>query len=149
MKLDPERYPRASELQGDSPVDTALLLEMHEGALGYLLAHDWCEEILESRFGLGVGGVVAVFLCLTRVEDSGLEWIWVIEGDLPSAYLVSDDAPTPAQALRAYVGLMEDWVQAVLTAGDLESVFPVAAPTDDEHAKMLGLRLASMRQDIR
>jgi hypothetical protein len=74
-------------------------------ARDYLAAHRWCESIDAEYFGFGVGGVVAV--CLFRVTLTGgdREWLWVVEGDVPSAYLVTDRAPTPSTALEVYVEL--------------------------------------------
>lgn len=41
--------------------------------------------------------------------------LWVVAGDLPSAYLVTDAAPTATAtaALAIYCSLMQDWVEAV------------------------------------
>jgi hypothetical protein len=47
---------------------------------------------------------VAVLLVkITPTREDVDEWLWVVVGDLPPAYLVADDAPGPAAALRAYI----------------------------------------------
>jgi len=50
------------EMKGDDDEDTAFLQQMLPDAENYLLSHDWIKGISERYFGLGVGGVVAVFL---------------------------------------------------------------------------------------
>jgi len=42
--------------------------------------------------------------------------LWVIVGDLPPAYLVTDEASGPVEALRVYVPEMSKWVAAMIRA---------------------------------
>ena len=101
----------ASQMKGDSEHDTELLKQMLKEAQAYLSAFDWCEAIRESHFGLGVGGVVAVFLFRIIPSREGVdEWLWVVVGDLPPAYLVTDENPTPVSALEAYAEEMKAWL---------------------------------------
>ena len=46
-----------------------------------------------------IGGVVAVFLFRIDGPPEVDPLLWVVVGDLPTAYLVTDDAPSPAIAL--------------------------------------------------
>ena len=50
------------EMRGDSESDTTLLKQMLAAGKTYLRSFRWCDSTVESYFGLGVGGVVAVFL---------------------------------------------------------------------------------------
>jgi hypothetical protein len=85
-----------------------------------------------------VAGVVAVFLFHFREPIQGTnEWFWVVVGDLPSAYLVLDNADNPVSALEVYCGLMEDWANAVLENRSLDDVFPVEAKPTPDNAKLL------------
>jgi hypothetical protein len=114
---------------GDDEEDRALLAKMLRKAEDFLNHHHWCCTIKESYFGIGVGGVFAVFLfnIEPRTEEVD-EWLWVVCGDYPFAYLTTKNTPTAVEALILYIGLMEDWVDAVLAGEDLSLVFPVAAP---------------------
>lgn len=136
------------EMRGDNPGDTRALRTMHKRARAYSAAHDWCAEIRREYFIFGVGGVVAAFLFLVHLRSGGQELLWVVEGDLPSAYFVTDRAKTASAALRVYSELMEQWTRAVRTGKGLESAFPVDAPPDEKHAALLETRLATLRDDI-
>ena len=47
---------------GEDEEDTQLFSNMYVEASKYLRSFEWCGEIQESYHGLGVGGVVGVFL---------------------------------------------------------------------------------------
>src|SRR4051812_48819734 len=107
MSLDMRKVVPAAMLAGEDAEDTALLRGMLERASQYLRSFRWCADIEEAYFGLGVGGVVAVFLFRIRPAQTGVDpLLWVVVGDVPSAYLVTDRAPSPACALEGYVELM-------------------------------------------
>src|SRR5712691_9053557 len=77
---------------GDDEQDTILLRKMSEYAKEYISSFSWCEGILNSYFGGGVGGIFAIFFF--RIRPGGPEvdpWIWVVVGDIPSAYLPGAD----------------------------------------------------------
>ena len=71
--------------------------------------------------------------------------LWVV-GDLPSAYFVVDDVPTPRAALETYCSLMEDWAEQVLSGDQSYESFPVAAEPTEEHARMLLSRVEHLRE---
>ena len=109
----------------------------------------WCPPIRERMFGCGVGGVVAVFLFKFVTKISGTDdSLWVIEGDVPSAYLVTDNAPDSASALTVYCNMMDEWAEAILNGFALDSVFPVAAPLTVEMATMLLSRTKFIREQV-
>ena len=143
------RLTPASEMVGEDDSDTRLLKEMLLRAEAYLKSFQWCPAVVERFFGCGVGGVVAVFLfrVSTRIDGTD-DLLWVVEGDLPSAYLVTDDAPDPASALSTYVGLMEAWARAVLEGSSLAATFPVSAPPTPQYANMLLSRTQFIRERI-
>ena len=121
---------------------------MFEGARNYLRSHHWCGKISDPYFGFGIGGVVAVFLFRVDVKAYDEELLWVVDGDLPSTYLVVDNAADAAAAMEGYAGLMQDWVDAVRKGCGLAEVFPVDAPADEEHAELLEIRIGVLREDI-
>ena len=142
------RLTPVAEMCGEDRDETLELEAMFEGARTYLQSHDWCEEISNSYFGFGVGGVVAVFLFHVNLKAGDEELLWVIDGDLPSAYLVVDNAAEATAALEIYADLMQDWVDAVRKGSGLEEVFPVDAPADEEHAELLEKRIRLLRGTI-
>jgi len=148
MTIDLGKLVPADRIRGEDDEETRELREMLQRSRAYLLSHDWCEEASEAYLGFGVSGVVAVFLFRTKLKTGTEELLWVVEGDLPSAYLVSDRATTAAAALETYADLMQDWVDAVRKGTGLRDVFPVDAPADEEHASLLETRIKLLRRDI-
>jgi hypothetical protein len=115
----------------------------------YLRSFPWCPPVGERYVGLGIGDVIALFLFEFREKIQGTEdWLWVVVGDLPSAYFVIDGAPDPASALETYCQLIEDWTRAVRNGHSLEEVYPVAAEPTLEHASMLSSRIAFIRSEF-
>jgi hypothetical protein len=75
-------------------------------------------------------------------------WLWVVVGDLPSAYLVLDGSPTPIKALNSYVELMQEWVDAVSQGRSTNNLIAVDAPETAENANLLKRRLKFLKQQF-
>jgi hypothetical protein len=140
---------RLSEMRGDSDTDTALLQGMAAEARAFLESFSWCSGIADAYFGCGVGGVVGVFLFrIVPAREDVDECLWVIVGDLPPAYLVTDENRTPSQALRAYISEVRGWVVAAETGGPVEELIPVNVPATRENAMLLETRLSFLEKEI-
>ena len=146
--VDRTRLTDVSSMRGEDEEETRLLKAHLNEARAYLGSYAWGRTLLEIYFGGGVGGIVAVFLVRLPPDQPTDEWLWVVVGDLPSAYLVTDHASTPSQALSVYCELMEDWANAVLGAGDLGEVYPVAAEPTDRNARSLLDRVRFLRGNV-
>ena len=123
---------------------------MAADAAAYVAAHAWCPGVRRVRWGLAVPPVFGVFLCelATPPAGSGDHELWSVAGDLPNAYLVTDRARTPRQALAGYCELMEAWIAAVRAGASLRGVFPVRAAPTREHAELLAQRVAFLRERV-
>jgi len=133
----------------DDAEDTRLLREMAFKANHYISRFAWCRSIREAYFGDGYGRIVAVFLF--RIEPSRPEvdeWLWVVVGDLPSAYLVTDECKTPSQTLERYIDAISEWVRLAKKGRWSDDVIPVNAPPTPESARMLESRLAVLKEKI-
>ena len=97
--------------------------------------------------GDGVGGVIALFRVefARAIEDTDRE-LWVVVGDVPSAYFVYEGNEEPDVAFEQYCLLMEDWATAVRAGGSLDEVVPVDAPTTQANADSLLSRIAFIRE---
>jgi hypothetical protein len=136
-------------MQGEDEQETTLLREMLDKARGYLQAFHWCPPISEEYLGFGVGKVFVVFLFRFAKPINDIdECLWVVVGDLPSAYFVVDDAPNPRSAAEVYCRIMREWIDAVLNNTPLEDVFPVKADATVEMAQMLDSRLRFIREKV-
>ncbi len=147
--IDTSLLTNESEIAGDSKEDTVLLQAMVREAHEYMSGHAWMPGVRSVHFGLGVGGLVAVFLFTFSEAIKGRDdQLWVIVGDIPSAYLVIDECRTPEEALACYCSLMMDWVSAVRRGTDLKDVFPVRAEPSVENADSLERRVRFIEEDL-
>ena len=94
-------------------------------------------------------GVVGVFKIAFKPTRRGVDSVlWVITGDLPPAYLVTDDAPDWQRALAAYAGEMRKWVAAVRDGSSTADLIPVNVTPTAEHAAMLERRLDFIEREL-
>jgi hypothetical protein len=134
---------------GEDDEDRELLRQMAADARTYLEGHSWCERVTDLRFGDGIGGVVAVFLAqIVPARDDVDESLWVVVGDIPPLYLVTDDVATPKEALESYVALRRDWVEAVRERRSLDGLAPVNAPPTPANVDALASRLDFIETEI-
>lgn len=150
MDIDTSAFQEESKITGDDPDDTKLLREMAAEARAYIEDFEWSPPIESLHLGLGVGGVIAAFLVQFEEEIDGTDddALWVVVGDLPSAYVVVEPDDDGVAALERYCEVMEDWAFNVLKGNSLDDSFPVEAEATDEHAEMLNSRIAFIRTEI-
>ena len=139
----------ADQIKGEDEEETAELNEMLAEATNYLMSFKWCNGIEKRYMGIGIPGIVGVFLfkiipAYTEVD----EWIWVIVGDLPPAYISAVGFPNPAKALDGYIAAMREWVEAVKAGEDTSDLIPVNVPPTLEWAKKLEIRLDFLEKKI-
>jgi hypothetical protein len=80
----------------------------------YLASFRWCGQVSGVYVGAAVPPMLGLFLVeIVPTSPDVDRWLWVVVGDLPPAYLVTDDAPDSAGALEAYDSEMSAWVHAV------------------------------------
>ena len=136
-------------MHGEDEEDSSLLMEMLVEARNYLRSFRWCPPIAEEFLGFGIGRVFALFLFrfAKHIRDAD-DYLWVVVGDLPTAYFVIDEAPDPRSATKVYCQIMQDWINAVLNKTPLDDVFPVKADATVEMAQMLDSRLRFLREKV-
>jgi hypothetical protein len=138
-----------SQMHGEDEQETALLEQMSQEARSFLLGFGWCTAIEDFFFGDGIGGIFAVFFARIAPSKPDIdEFLWLIVGDIPPAYLVTDLCHTPREAMSAYIEEMRRWVAAAKAGATLEDVIPVNVPAIPENAVMLEARLNKLEQDI-
>jgi hypothetical protein len=142
MTVDISKLVPAASLVGEDEEETGELRELAARAKDFVKSFEWCQTVEDVRTGIAVAGVIGVFLVriIPRridVDDA----LWVVVGDLPPAYLVTDDAPTAVRAIEIYIGLMQEWVDAVKAGRRVEELVPVNAEPTKEVAEMLQSRL--------
>lgn len=65
------------------------------------------------------------------------EWIWILVGDLPPAYITCEESPNPASALDAYIGAMDEWVNAAKNGISTNGLIPANVAPTPENAEAL------------
>ena len=138
-----------AEYSAEDEEDRRLFEEMLAEASTFLASFDWCDGIKEEYVGIAVPGVMGEFLFrISPSEPDVDEWLWVIVGDIPPAYITTEDSPNPASALDAYIGAMEEWVAAVKEGHPTDDLIPVNVTPDQEHAEMLATRLEFLDENV-
>lgn len=138
-----------SEMTGGDEQDITLLRAMAEDAKRYLASFKWCESIREVFFADGVGGIFAVFLARIKASRPDVdEWLWIIVGDIPPAYLVTDWCRNAQQAVQAYLAEMRKWVAEARLGRRSRDVIPVDLPATPEYAEILSRRLDVLEHQI-
>ncbi len=147
--IDVSDFQPADAIVGENKEDTEQLRTQFHEACDYLRAFSWSEPIEQAYFAFGVGGIFALFLFVFEKAVGGTDKeLWIVVGDLPSAYFVAEGAETVDEAIDTYCALMEDWVVAV-EQGDTETkVFPVKAPRTRANAEILKTRIAFLRDNF-
>ena len=136
-------------MQGDDPDDTAMLITMSQDADNFITSFQWCPAISEKYFGFGIGGIIAVFLYhFDSLINQADDWLWVVVGDLPSAYIVVDNATSPQNVMECYCELMEDWADHIMSNNSTEGCYPVKAIPTKENAELLLSRIEFIRREI-
>ncbi|MDZ5648303.1 hypothetical protein [Nitrospirillum sp. BR 11828] len=147
-KIDFKKITKITPDLGERGVKGGFSLFLDE-ATKYLCSHAWVSRIEESYVGIFVDGIVGVFLFLINPSRSNVDnWVWVIVGDLPPAYITCEDCPNPAAALDGYIGAMEEWVKAAENNDPVSEIIPVNLPASPENAERLRGRLKFLGEKI-
>jgi len=128
-------------------------VEVFEDYLGRALKkiefYNWCSDVREEYVGMFYPGVLGVFLFrIDPARDGVDEWLWVVVGNLPEAYITSEDCPNAALALERYIGALEDWVEAAENGDSVLDLIPVNVPATPEWAAELNGRLEFLKDRI-
>lgn len=122
---------------------------LYKEATEYILFYDWCISIKESFIGIIHPPIVAVFLFEIDTNRTDVDnFVWVIVGDLPPAYITIDDCQNPALALNRYIGAMEDWVEAAEGGKSVLNLIPVNVPASKSNANALKTRLKFLDERV-
>ena len=149
-QIDISRFAAISEIDCGDEEETALLKRQAAEADHFIRSFKWCPPVEGIYLAFGIPKIFALFLVRFERPVAGHQdqELWIVVGDLPTAYFVIDDAFVPSEAAEAYCELMEGWAKAVLAKGDLSKVYPVAAAPTDQHAEMLLGRIEFIRENM-
>ncbi|MFP5237479.1 MAG: hypothetical protein ACLGSD_16400 [Acidobacteriota bacterium] len=138
-----------SEMRGEDEDETRRLRDMEARARDFITSFNWCTAVLDLYFGDGIGDVFAVFFARIKpARPSVDEYLWIVVGDIPPAYLVIDDSPTPKAALECYIREMRKWVALAKDGKSSRDVIPVNVPATPQWAGILESRLNALEQKM-
>lgn len=148
-QVDMSKVTPAALMRGEDDEETAGLRELLDEATAYLKRFNWRRGIEGAYLGIGLEKILGVFLFeIVPASEEVDDKVWVVVGDLPPAYISTEDAPNPATALDSYIGAMEDWVEAVREGRGVEGLIPVNVPPTAENADRLESRLRFLDKEI-
>lgn len=122
----------------------------------FLYRQPWCRTITKGYVAEYFPGILVVcYFEVVPASGSGAdEAVWVIVGDLPPAYL-DLSVQTPKEALEAYIGAMEEWIDCVRRGEPVDEVIPVyyrdsvrEVPPTEAFAEMLASRLKFIEEKL-
>ena len=126
------------------------VIRLYKKATKYLKSYTWCEKILNCWLAKGFGYILCIFSFeIKPIQNSGADdKLWVIVGDLPSAYLDQVEYKTANEALDFYCFLMDEWVEHVRKGKSLKDCYPVNVAPTKEYADMLDTRTKLIRENF-
>jgi hypothetical protein len=124
-------------------------INLSQKAENYLNNQKWCTSIINCWYDKGWANKVAIFLFEIIPTNEYIDkFVWIIVGDIPSAYIDIESAVNGTCALKAYTEIMEDWINAVNNNKQLENCFPINVPPTKKFAKMLKIRIDLIKEEI-
>jgi hypothetical protein len=169
-----EIYPIELDLDDE---ESAALRADAEKALHFVREFGWGAPVKIMNKCWGVGGLIVVFSVYFGRNASGppANLLWVVVGDVPSAFLVNDVASkdsavsdaavrrmdewcnaktrsdvesTPETAAKAYCQRMDRWIEAVRTGADLAEFAPMNLAPTPANADALQAKIKFIRETL-
>jgi hypothetical protein len=124
------------------------ILMLYNEAKTYVENFKWCKKIIKGWYDFGIYEKIGVFLFkIEPISDEVDDFIWIIVGDLPSAYL-DCSVLTGKEALKIYCEIMTEWADNILYGKSVENCFPVNASPTMENANLLKRRIEFIKTEI-
>lgn len=147
--VDTSLFPVGQNIDYDSADERAELAALEAQARAFMAHGRWSRPIEDFVLAFGIGTIIGLFLVRFapggKPEDAER---WVVVGNGPSMHFETDDALTPAVALRLYCAIAQDWADTVLAGEDLSDCYPIPVAPTAEHAEMLLGRVAFIREEL-
>lgn len=125
------------------------LFDNLDKAKEYLADFRWVSSIEEEYLGGFFPEIASVFLFKISPKLVGVDdFVWVIVGEVPSAYITVENSPNPACALDGYIGAVDEWAQAVSRSEKTDDLIPLNELETHENALILKRRLSYLRDEI-
>ena len=147
--IDRSAFPVGDNIDYESPEALKDIGGLNREVLAFVESFRWTPPIDDLVIAFGVGPIVGVYLM--RFKPGGKPCDaerWVVVGNLPSMHFETDDARTPAVALRLYCAIAQVWADNVMAGRDLSDSYPIPVTPNRQHARMLLSRIKFLREKI-
>jgi hypothetical protein len=147
--IDTSSFPTGRDIDYESEEEVEELKALTAEAWAFVQSHRWNRPVADLVLAFGVGTILGLYLL--RFEPGGDPRDaerWVVVGNLPSMHFETDDARTPAVALKLYCAIAQDWAETVLEGRDLSDSYPIPVAPTHEHANMLLGRIEFIRKEL-
>ncbi len=126
------------------------VLSLSVDAKEYLMSFTWCQAIVNGWVVHEWGFMLGIFYFeIKPLENSAADnFVWIIVGDVPPAYIDIESAKNKFEALSLYIFLMEEWCNNIIAGKSVDDCFPVNVEPSKKHAKMLISRLEIIKSDF-
>jgi len=132
-----------------SDIEDPEVFALADEAREFLESQHWCERTGNGWLAFAVPGVLGVFLFDVRGNQRDVDpQVWVVVGDLPSAYIAQPADAGWQDVLSGYVYEMRRWVAAVEAEASVAELIPVDVAPTREHAAMLTRRLDFIQTEL-
>ena len=124
--------------------------KLAEEAQNYLKSHKWCDKIIQGWLAEEWGYILSIFYFeLKPTQSSNADnYVWIIVGDLPPAYIDIQSASNSFEALNAYVLIMEEWINNIKQGKSVDDCFPINVEPSIKYADMLSSRINIIKSDF-
>ena len=141
MEIKTDKMTPIGQISSNSN-DPRSLKKFSDEAVIFLESHNWCKNIKNGYLDFGIDGILGVFYFEIETNSVNADnFLWVIIGDLPPAYIAINDCPNGYCALDAYVGEMQEWIKAVKNGQSVGDLIPVNVEPNLKNASLLENRL--------
>lgn len=148
MNIDTSQFIPTDRIDTSDVEDKDEVIQLVEEAEGYLKSQKWCSSIKNGWYAVGWGYMLGVFYYEIIPNGDADSSVWVVVGDLPTAYIDIESANDEIEVILSYVELMEDWIENVENGNSVEDCFPINVSPTREHAAMLRDRTKLIREEI-
>lgn len=132
-----------------SDKEDVVVHKLYHEAETYLLSHPWCSDIEEAWVGAQWDDILTIFLLKINSNQLDVdEYVWIIIGDIPSAYIDIESATNIKEVLECYIFIMTEWIEAVQKNKAVEECYPVEVSPTQENAIMLEKRLKFIEEKM-
>jgi hypothetical protein len=123
--------------------------DLVDKANSFLNGFSWAEGRKNLWVADCIPGIIGIFLVELAPREQDIDqYIWVVVGDLPPAYLSSQYAKSPRDALDGYMGEMLAWVEAVENGRPTDDLIPNDGAPTLANAQALRSRLEFLGREI-